>query len=164
MSKEFEDKWKTKLAKEREKVLFWDRPFLPKPPHIIHLTEESVVLYLKKIKPQLRRANNRFLRFVDWFLFDLVFGGLVVLGTLGVLGGCSWLVYFLLNLHPIVMVLGCLVVALLQEFIFVFFAEPVWWWFVVVRRWLGRLRDKNKPHPVEMVKQVLNEMVKQVSK
>ena len=149
MSWVFENKWKTKLEEERKKVLFFDRPFLPKPLPQRELTEESVVLYIKQINPQLRRANNRFLRFVDWVLFDLVFGGLVVLGALGATAGFYALIYFLFGLSvwaPAFFYFLCVVT---KGFILGFVVLPVPLLFGLVLVWFVRLWDKTNPHPFD---------------
>jgi hypothetical protein len=59
MENEFQNKWKEKLEEEREKVLIWERPYLPPIPK--ELTEESVTLYIEQIRPQLNRRKNRLL-------------------------------------------------------------------------------------------------------
>ena len=141
MSKDFEYAWKTKLDEERKRVLFFDRPFLPKTLPENELTEENVVLYLKKIKPQLRRADNRFWRLIDWVLYDLVFGGLVVLGSLGVPWGSYALAMWLFQVHFLfVPVSGPLLM-------FAFLSGL--YWLMIVFVWLDSLMG-NGTHPVEI--------------
>ena len=145
----WERQWKSKLEREREKVLFWDRPFLPKTLPQNEITEESVVLYLKKIKPQLGRANNRFLRFVDWFLFDLVFGGLLVFCSFWAPWGSLKLFWWGLSFTPIedeLVLIG--IIAFIGNAFLVFFLGL--WWIRDVYVWVLRLlRISDEPHVVE---------------
>jgi hypothetical protein len=149
MENEFQNKWKRKLEEEREKVLSWERLFLPPVPE--ELTEKSVTLYIKQIKPQLRRANNRFLRFISWVLVELVFGGLVVLGSFGVF----WAWYSLPDLIDegwSFLVRAWVISAILERAWAISAICGIVFLIVLVLSWLGRIIGVNDTHPAEIVK------------
>ena len=140
----FKYEWKKKLEEERKKVLSLERPFLPPIPE--ELTEESVTLYIKQIKPQLRRGKNRFLRFISWVLVELVFGGLVVLGSFGVFWG--WYSLLVVLPSPPMHEIG----RLLFAFSVLLTVCGIVFLIVLVLSWLGRIIGVNDTHPAEIVK------------
>ena len=55
-STEFQRKWELECLELQLKILFWERPNLPKPPK--QYTEESITEYLRTLSPYLKRAQH----------------------------------------------------------------------------------------------------------
>ena len=72
----FDEQWAQQLKKAKKKTLLWQRGSLPSEPE--HITEESIVEYVRALQPYIERANRFPLRQLN---------NIIRLGSLSLVGG-----------------------------------------------------------------------------
>lgn len=132
MAEQFEEEWRRTFREERKKILLWERLFLPTVP--VELTEESVLAYLKTVRPSIRRGRVLPL----WMLNEILKMVPKIIGWTGfalvsLIGGSAWCIQALIDrenqwhqLDYLLMVWGLGVVVVSQ---WLRFGGVAWQWF-----------------------------------